>query len=69
MWSFNLDTWELDACGLMALFFGVAAIVVSISESVFGTRPFDFTLVLFGVVCLFISWLALDVSVRRGYGR
>jgi hypothetical protein len=63
------NTSDLDVGGMLALFFGIAAVVISIAEPVFSARPFDITLLLFGVGCLFISWLALEVSVRRGAGR
>ena len=64
-----MRNWEVDVWGMLALFFGIASVVISISEPVFSPRPFDITLLLFGVACLFISWLALEVSVTRDAGR
>ena len=64
-----MRNWDLDVYGMLGLFFGIASVAISISEPVFGARPFDITLFLFGVACLFISWLALEVSVTRDAGR
>ena len=61
-----MRNWELLACGTLALFFGIASLVISISEPAFSARPFDTTLLLLGVVCLFISWLALESNVSAG---
>ncbi len=55
--------WTLGACWRCSSV--TAAVINSIVEPVFSTRPFDFTLLLFGVGCLLISWLALEVNVRR----
>ena len=64
-----MRNWEVDVCGMLALFFGIASVVISISEPVFSARPFDITLLLFGIGCLLISWLALQISVMRETGR
>lgn len=64
-----MRNWELDIGGMLALFFGIASVAISISEPVFSARPFDITLLPFGVGCLLISWLALEVSVMREAGR
>ena len=69
MWGVDWDTVEVDVGGMLTLFFGLAAVVISLSEPVFSSRPFDIALLLFGVSCLFISWLCLEVSVRRSAGR
>ena len=68
-WEPDWDTIYLDATGALALFFGIASVVISLSEPLLTARPFDPLLLGFGGVCLFVSWVALEITVGRSVGR
>ena len=68
-WIFDWDTFYWEVGGMLAGFFGVASVAISVLEPVLGARPFYTMLLAFGAGCLLISLLALEVTVRRSVGR
>lgn len=68
-WIFDWNTFYWEVGGMLAGFFGIAAIIISILEPMLSDRPFDAMLVVFGTGCLLISLLALEVTVRRSVGQ
>ena len=69
LWVFDWDTFYLEVGGMMAGFFGIASVVISVLEPVLSNRPFDPWLFVFGGGCLFASWVALEITVWRKAGR
>ena len=65
-WVFDRDTFWWEFVGMLAGFFGIASVVISFLEPMLSDRLFDRTLFVFGLVCLVVGWLALEVTVRRG---
>ena len=59
--------WKLGA--VLAMFFGAASVAISFLELLLSDRPFDPTLLAFGLGCLFFCWLTLQVTVRGRVGR
>ena len=68
-WILDWNTFYWEFGGMLAGFFGLASVFISILEPVLSDRPFDTTLFAFGSVCLLISLLAPEVTVRRSAGR
>ena len=58
---------EWEAGGLTAVFFGAASVIIFLWE-LGGAQPPNFSLLLFGAVCLLLGWGALKEALRRSDG-
>ena len=68
MKPFRVIEWDAlwwESGGMLAGFFGIVSVVTSFLEPVLSDRLFDLTLFVFGLVCLGIGCVALEVTVQK----
>ena len=63
-WGLDRGTFWWESGGMLAGFFGITSVVTSFLEPMSSDRPFDLTLFVFGLVCLGIGSVALEVTVQ-----
>ena len=69
MKPFQVIKWDAfvwwESGGMLAGFFGIVSVVTSFLEPMLNGRHFDRTLFVFGLVCLVVGGVVLEVAVGR----